>query len=240
MPPDAPSPRTAPSVPTRPRTSSRVCAGPSTPANGFTTRSTWNWPCARMPRLRHWTMDLRRQHTPSPTHCCDPAPARLRFAWWSRGRRSAYANVLAVSREHVIGAAERQQHDPHRQVVFPSRRGDGMTQRKFQAGPPKAGPATRRGSRSEASLQRAQTHGSTPRRRSPATRNAAGRPLSASISTAQSSSSRATTYPDRRSSPRRCRRTHSAGSSSHACPVSSIPPSAASMSSQRLSSSRPR
>ena len=61
----------------------------------------------------------------------------------------------------------------------------------------------------------AQTHGSMPRRRKPDTRDAAGRPRSASIRTVESSNSRAMPQPDRRSSPRRCRRTHSAGSSSH-------------------------
>ena len=45
--------------------------------------------------------------------------------------------------------------------------------------------------------------------------------------------------PERRSSPRLCRRTHVAGSSSHSCPRSGTLPSADSMSSQRRSSSRP-
>ena len=45
---------------------------------------------------------------------------------------------------------------------------------------------------------------------------------------------------DRRPSPRLCRRTHIAGSSSHSCPESDTAPSADSMSSQRRSSSRPR
>ena len=46
--------------------------------------------------------------------------------------------------------------------------------------------------------------------------------------------------PARRGSARRCWRTHTAGSSSHSCPVSGKAPRAASMSSQRRSSSRPR
>lgn len=46
--------------------------------------------------------------------------------------------------------------------------------------------------------------------------------------------------PDRWRSPRRCCRIHAAGSSSHSCPVSGRLPSAASISSQRRSSSSPR
>ena len=46
--------------------------------------------------------------------------------------------------------------------------------------------------------------------------------------------------PDRWASPRRCSRTHAAGSSSQSCPVSGMLPRAASISSQRRSSSRPR
>ena len=45
---------------------------------------------------------------------------------------------------------------------------------------------------------------------------------------------------DCRQSPCRCRRTHAPGSSSHSCPVSGRLPSAASISSQRRSSSSPR
>ena len=95
------------------------------------------------------------------------------------------------------------------------------------------------------STEMAQTHGSVPSRRRPATRAAAGRPRSASIRTVESRRSRATTHrpsdqPERRASPRRCRRTQAAGSSSHACPVSGNCPRAEVISSQRLSFSSSR
>ena len=93
------------------------------------------------------------------------------------------------------------------------------------------------------STDTAQTHGSTPSRRSRATRTAAGRPRKASMSTVESSNSRdifQPFQPDRRPSPRRCLRTHAAGSSSHSWPWSSSVPSPASISSQRRSSSRAR
>lgn len=103
-----------------------------------------------------------------------------------------------------------------------------------------AGSSPGRRPRQISSTEMAHTQGSVPVRRSDPRRAPACRPLRASISTVESSSSREIVQPALRASPWRWLLTQAAGSMSHSCPLSDIPPRADSISSHRRSSSRPR